>query len=94
MYFIVRQVVEMTGEGYRKHSVGAILSWDGISAVSAATLSALDVQLGTCFEIAELAPHCRTEKLPKQLKGWAKKWVLGHENLLPFVARLALHVAV
>ena len=51
------EVTTMTGEGYRKHSVGAILSWDGISAVSAAALSALDVQLGTHFEIAELAPH-------------------------------------
>ena len=47
----------MTGEGYHKHSVGAILSWDGISAASAAALSALDIQLGTSFEIAELAPH-------------------------------------
>ena len=47
----------MAGECYRKHCVGATLSWDGISALSAAALSALDVQLGTSFEIAELAPH-------------------------------------
>ena len=55
----------MTGEGHCKHSVatvGAILSWEGISAVSAAALSALDVQLGTRFEIAELAPHSTAER--------------------------------
>ena len=32
----------MAGESYRKHSVGATLSWDGISAESAVALSALD----------------------------------------------------